>query len=162
MSDEFEKSKVELKIFREFAERSGLPIVPNSIEKRCPPEPDLLCRFCDGESVAFELKELCSEALAPVISYLLKSGDQNSKYIRDSNPEDYILKKGLETQHVTKHPKEILFYTDGRIGTPPDVLILKMQDICSSISHEFRRVWFMGDPNVPCKCVYSVVDSSEP
>ena len=158
MSNEFEKSKLELKIFREFAERSGLPIVPDSIEKRFPPEPDLLCHFNDGESVAFELKELCSETLAPEISYLLKSGDQEPKYIRDSNPEDYILKKALETQYVTKYPKEILFYTDGRIGTPPDVLIFKMQDICSSISHEFRRVWFMGCSNEPCKCVYPVAD----
>lgn len=41
-----------------FAEYVALPIVPDSIESRPPPEPDILCRMQSGETTAFELGEL--------------------------------------------------------------------------------------------------------
>jgi hypothetical protein len=36
-----------------------LPVVSESIQKRDPPEPDILCRLEDGNHLAFELVEIC-------------------------------------------------------------------------------------------------------
>jgi hypothetical protein len=48
----------ELPIFHLFASACGVPIDPNSVEKRIPPEPDILCNVVGGGSVAFEMVEL--------------------------------------------------------------------------------------------------------
>jgi len=50
----------ELEAFRFFVEKTALAIIPDSIEERRPPEPDILCRLADGSDVAFELVEICS------------------------------------------------------------------------------------------------------
>ena len=49
------------KSFRVFRESSACrsPVVPESIEKRHPPEPDILCSLSDDSRVAFELVEVC-------------------------------------------------------------------------------------------------------
>lgn len=52
------------KIFIRFAEVCGLAVQPDSIEKREPPEPDILCKI-EGEGfVAFEMVELIDPDLA--------------------------------------------------------------------------------------------------
>jgi hypothetical protein len=48
----------ELNAFRVFLLRSRMPVVSDSIKKRDPPEPDILCRLDDGNYVAFELVEI--------------------------------------------------------------------------------------------------------
>src|SRR5205085_1018306 len=48
----------ELPIFRLFASVCGLLIEPGSIEKRAPPEPDILCVVTGEGPVAFEMVEL--------------------------------------------------------------------------------------------------------
>lgn len=53
------RDEEEVKVFRSFCERSHIGIVPDSIEKRSPPEPDILCRLEDGGTLAFELVEVC-------------------------------------------------------------------------------------------------------
>jgi hypothetical protein len=50
----------EIQVFRVFSERSRLGIVQKSIEKRPPPEPDILCCLENGEEIAFELVEVCN------------------------------------------------------------------------------------------------------
>ena len=129
----------ELDVFSEFSKRSPLNVDEGSIEKRCPPEPDILCRLGDGERVAFELKELCSENIARASSHLLKTGHEQPKYIRDGDSEDYVLKETLGKRYVTEHPIELLFYTDGRIVTPADILISKARECYGNHSHTFRR-----------------------
>ena len=59
MSDQAE---TELSVFEYFANHptSELGIVTGSVEKRLPPEPDLRCRLTAGETVAFELIEICN------------------------------------------------------------------------------------------------------
>lgn len=52
----------ELTIFLEFAAVCPLGITRDSIEKRDPPEPDILCRIRDGSALAFELVELVDRA----------------------------------------------------------------------------------------------------
>jgi hypothetical protein len=49
----------EIDAFRDFLEHSNLAVVPGSIEKRNPPEPDILCRLTDNCQLAFELVEIC-------------------------------------------------------------------------------------------------------
>jgi hypothetical protein len=53
------RDEEELRVFRSFCIRSHIGIVPGSIEKRSPPEPDILCRLEDGTTLAFELVEVC-------------------------------------------------------------------------------------------------------
>ncbi len=50
----------ELEAFQRFIVAADLPVIPGSIEKRPPPEPDIRCRFQDGSAVAFELVEICN------------------------------------------------------------------------------------------------------
>jgi hypothetical protein len=50
----------ELTAFNFFAEVAGLRIVNSSVQRRPPPEPDLLCQLSSGEYVAFEVTEACS------------------------------------------------------------------------------------------------------
>jgi len=49
----------ELWVFQQAAKRIGLPVIAESIAKRDPPEPDILCRLDDGTSLAVELAEIC-------------------------------------------------------------------------------------------------------
>jgi|SRR5215831_5028709 len=53
-------AKNELRIFRLFAPACPLAIEDNSIEKREPPEPDILCRIPTGQ-LAFEMGEIVDE-----------------------------------------------------------------------------------------------------
>ena len=160
MSHELRKAQLELGIFHEFAERSGLPIALDSIENRRPPAPDIFCRFGNGDGVAFELKQLCEAWMAKTTDYLLKSGDVTPQFHWGENPTERILRKTLNKQYVAKYPIELIAYTDGMIIMPPDVLMLDIQDLCNSIFHRFRRVWFMGGGGAdePCRCVYSTED----
>lgn len=120
MSTEHEKSVRELEIFALFALLAPIEIVPDSAIKRTPPEPDLLCRTLDGETVAFELVELCDPQLAQAFTYPMASGND---YIRTSDPSGFIIQKKLTRNYITEHPVELLCYTDGRIGTPADIII---------------------------------------
>jgi hypothetical protein len=63
-----DQSEAELNIFRRFAGMAGLPIVQQSVVKRPPPEPDVLCRTNDGEQIAFELVEICNPANARLMA----------------------------------------------------------------------------------------------
>jgi hypothetical protein len=48
----------EQKIFLDFAQACGLAIQLDSIEKRKPPEPDILCQIDRERAVIFEMVEL--------------------------------------------------------------------------------------------------------
>ena len=52
----------ELAVFREFAVVCPLGIERGSIQKRDPPEADILCRIADGSALAFEMVELVDQA----------------------------------------------------------------------------------------------------
>ena len=57
---DLEQLEEELLVFRHFVQVARLPVIPESIEKRYPPEPDVHCRLSHGEQVAFELVEICN------------------------------------------------------------------------------------------------------
>lgn len=52
----------ELAVFQDFAVVCPLGIERGSIEKRDPPEADILCRIADGSALAFEMVELVDQA----------------------------------------------------------------------------------------------------
>jgi hypothetical protein len=55
------QSELELSVFRKFATISEMGIITESIEKREPDEPDILCKSRNNEYVAFELVRLVAE-----------------------------------------------------------------------------------------------------
>lgn len=61
---EKEKSEREKKIFRLFAKVCPLSILPESITKADPPNPDILCEVEGGKQIAFELGEIIDESFA--------------------------------------------------------------------------------------------------
>lgn len=70
MASEREKGEAEVALFPRFLEALGLPIDRSSIEKRAPPEPDILCAHQTEGKIAFELVELCDPRLAKSIAEL--------------------------------------------------------------------------------------------
>jgi hypothetical protein len=60
------QSQEELKIFRSFAKHYPCKIRTDSIKKRKPPEPDILCELINGNKIAFELVECLDENIAKV------------------------------------------------------------------------------------------------
>lgn len=58
------QAKNELRVFKEFAKVCPYPINFGSIEKRKPPEPDILCKLLDGSSLTFEVSECIDERIA--------------------------------------------------------------------------------------------------
>ena len=78
----------ELTIFRDFAAVCPLAIERDSIEKRDPPEADILCRIADGSALAFEMVELVDQAH---IAKPLSDQDQLMDTLREAAkalPED--------------------------------------------------------------------------
>jgi hypothetical protein len=64
MADRDRHGLREQKIFLDFAKACGLAIQLDSIEKRAPPEPDILCQIEREGAVAFEMVELIDQGLA--------------------------------------------------------------------------------------------------
>ena len=158
MSDNSEKAQRELRVFNEFVDCSDLVVVPKSIENRGPPEPDILCEVRDEGHVAFELKELCDPSIAQICSDLVRENSEESKYVRSANPVGNMSKKARTKQYESDFPVELLFYTDGRIICPPDTVIPTIRRAFDNNRHQFRRVWFMGQPDETCECVFQASD----
>ncbi len=59
-----DKDRREIEVCKKFAPHFPLPIAMNSIQKRKPAEPDILCCLEDGTKIAFELVEIIDESLA--------------------------------------------------------------------------------------------------
>ena len=155
MPDRNEKAQRERKVFEEFAERSDPSIVRNSIQSRDSPEPDILCEISGEGPVAFELKELCDPTFAEFLNYLKKRDNPEGKVLRlDSSAH---LRESLEhvrgKSYTSNYRIELLFYTAGRYGFPPNVIIPTIESVFTAESHCFKRVWFMSEPDETCECV---------
>ena len=147
MSSEADKAQVELRVFADFIALARVPIQLASVEKRAPPEPDLLCRHETEGKVAFELVELCDPNLARALANpRLDAG--GVEYIRTSDPSWSIVLKKLRKKYETDYPVELLCYTDGRIITPPDVIRPTLEPLLGSYRHTFSRAWLMSEGEV--------------
>jgi hypothetical protein len=142
MASEGEKGKAEVAIFLRFLEASEFPIDRSSIEKRTPPEPDILCTHRIEGKIAFELVELCDPRLAKAIAEL------NDSYLRTSDPSALIISKKLRKKYQTNAPIELLCYTAGRIVTPDNVILPTIKPYLRSWRHTFRRAWLLGQKGI--------------
>lgn len=147
MSSEAQKSEVELRVFADFVRLTGLPINLASLEKRLPPEPDLLCLHNHEGKIAFELVELCDPNLARALASLRPNSD-GVESISTSDPSWAIVLKKLRKKYQTQSPVELLCYTDGRIITPPDVIRPTLEPLLGSYRHTFARAWLMSEGKV--------------
>jgi hypothetical protein len=138
MTTEHTKGEIEVGIFQKFLGASLLPIEMVTVEKRNPPEPDILCSHKSEGEIAFELVEMCDPRLAKAIA---KASDE---YLRTSDPSAHIISKKLRKKYKTNAPIELLCYTNGRIITPDDVILLKIKPYLRSWRHVFRRAWLLG------------------
>ena len=142
---EAEKAAREIRVFREFVERSGLPIDPTTVQNRPPPEPDIRCVVAGEGSVAFELVELCNPDLAKDIGDQTKRGTR-AKFLMLDDPGPAALRRKLSNVYPTDAPIELVCYT-GRTAVPDDLSLITLRDTMDNHqgTHPFRRVWFLGE-----------------
>lgn len=138
MASEQAKGETEYEVFMRFLEVSQMPIDWNSVEKRSPPEPDILCTHQSEGAVAFELVEMCDPRISRSIA---KASDG---YLRTSDPSASIVSKKLRKKYRTDAPIELLCYTAGRIVTPDNVIFPTIKPYLKSWRHTFRRAWLLG------------------
>jgi hypothetical protein len=143
MSSEADKAQVEFRVFAEFIALARLPIRMESVKKRLPPEPDLLCCHEREGKVAFELVELCDSNLARALSDPRPSAG-GVEYVRTSDPSWAIVLKKLRTKYDTNYPIELLCYTNGRIITPSNVIRPTLETLLGSYRHTFCKAWLMS------------------
>jgi hypothetical protein len=134
-------NEIEVPIFKEFVSHSNLPIILDSIEKRTPPEPDILCKNHSGETVAFELVEICDRNMASVMA---RPEKENISYIRTSDPSLEIIQKKLKKKYETQFPINLLCYTHGRVVSPDSFIIEVITPFFDEIEHQFKQAWLYG------------------
>jgi hypothetical protein len=78
-----QQSRNELRVFKRFAEVCPYSINFDSIEKRNPSEPDILCKLSDGRTIAFEIVECIDSSLSRSISNSCKLGSAFYKMIEE-------------------------------------------------------------------------------
>jgi hypothetical protein len=142
MASELVKGETEVAVFLRFLEASHLPIYRKSVEKRFPPEPDILCTHQSEGAVAFELVEMCDSRLA---SSIAKASDG---YLRTSDPSPNIISKKLRKKYETAVPIELLCYTAGRVITPDNVILSTITPYLRTWRHTFSKAWLLGRKGV--------------
>ena len=142
MASEEEKGKVEISIFKRFAQAAQLNC--ESVEKQLPEEgkPDLKC-IINGEVVFFELTEACSEDVARAIANVRNVDDPAYTRVKDYTSETF--KKKINKRYAVKEPVELLIYNIGRTVLSDDVLIDNIRAISEKNKGQFRKIWYFGE-----------------
>ena len=81
-------------MFRQFLSAIGITELAGALEKRQPPEPDLLLRHPDGSKVAYELVELLDETHARMIGLLLGTKTALRAHFENLPPDRRALFEG--------------------------------------------------------------------
>lgn len=143
MHDSVQKSEAEVEVFREFVIRSKLPIDLDSIEKRYPPEPDILCRHVTDGAIAFELVELCDPDVAKTFN---RRAPPPVDVMWLGGPDLEKIRRKFRNKYETAAPIELLCYTRGRLALPDSILIPTIEhEVNFSAQSNFRCVWYMGE-----------------
>jgi hypothetical protein len=148
MSSEASKGIREATIFERFLAESDHHWIamPFLVEKREPPEPDILCHFSDEGPIAFELVELADTDIIPVTQRILRSESLQPECIHSQSDCRRILSDKISRHYATPHPIELLCYTDGCTISLDEVLKADIEFVIrDGSSHPFRRIWLMGD-----------------
>jgi len=142
MSAEVKKAAREARVFQAFIDMARLPISPQSVESRRPPEPDILCCHRDEGRVAFELVEICDPAIACKTRGMTWSGVE---YIRGSDPTRRILEDKVNKRYEAKYPIELLCYTAGSVVSPDAQILEGIRQAIVANTGQFRRIWLFAD-----------------
>ena len=146
MSTELQKAVVELAVFREFISKAGISVVPESVSKPgTQSEPDIFCKWSNGEQVAYELVEICSSDIAATLSKLKNGG---STSFVTSDPTEKTVRQKLHKSYRTSLPIELLCYTNGRTVSPDDLIFCEAQRWANAVDSPFRKVWLLGEKGV--------------
>lgn len=140
MRNEINKGVVEIELFRRFVDAAELPIDLSSIEKRDPPEPDILCQHLKDGPIHFELVELCD----PNIAHIYGDPVTGVNVMWTANPTRRLLTQKTKKSYICHSPLELLCYTAGRIGIPDDTILPTIVHELKEYQGLFRRVWFYG------------------
>lgn len=141
MSAEAEKAARERRVFQESIDKSGLPISPQSVESRRPPEPDILCCHRDEGRIAFELAEICDSAIARKTRGRIRN---EVEYVRGSDPSRRIVKDKLKKIYKTEHPIELLCYNAGSVISPDEQILEGIRRAIDKSKGQLQRIWLLG------------------
>lgn len=140
MRREDEKFEFEKAALKRLIDARGLSIDVESIEKRYPPEPDLLCHHQTEGMIAFELVEICN----PDIAQILADPREGVQVLWTENEVKRIINAKLGKTYKTPHPIELICYLEGRSGIPDSCTLPTIQLFTEAKPHPFRRVWLLG------------------
>jgi len=83
-----DQDKMELKTFKIFVKHYPYKISMNSIEKREPPEPDILCELINGKKIAFELVQCLDKKIVKTIMDATTLKKQTDLLIQNLSEKD--------------------------------------------------------------------------
>ena len=132
----------EIEVFRGFADVSGLSIKLDSISKRDPPEPDILCKLDPDDPVAFEMVRIIDEedfGRPHGIQYNLMDA------LRDG-----FRNLSEETRHSLKEPLGSALIS---VGFPRDESLQKQRNLVPSVLEALDELGadFEGEHELPAK-----------
>ena len=146
MGSEADKAEIELAVFREFVQHSGLAVDSDSTRKPGEAsEPDIFCTLLNEGQVAFELVEICASDIAAAISRIRSGG---TTVLATSDPTTAIIRQKLHKTYKTHLPIELLCYTNARVISPDDQIVENLRQWAGSVEGPFRRVWLLGEKGV--------------
>ena len=108
--------------------------------------------------MAFELKECYDPKLKKYISDSQYRPNGEVRFMRSGGMPNNFLEETKNKSYESAFSIELLFYTDGAIVSHPDVIIPEIKEYFNNSSHQFRRIWFMGQPDETCECILSLVE----
>jgi len=143
MNREEQKEIYEKEVFLSFVKMANLDIDINSIKKgnENNKEPDILCKFNNGNWVGYELGRLTDSRLRETIN---SREPKNGEYIRTRDRSNDITKNKLSKKYSEQYPTELLLYRENPMITPDNVIITTIKPTCES-NHNYHKIWFMGD-----------------
>ncbi|MCW5603650.1 MAG: hypothetical protein KIT18_03765 [Burkholderiales bacterium] len=138
----------EQEIFSRFIKRLRTENHWLSICSRPQGEPDLLCVHAKNGPIAFELVSLTDPKIAEIQA--AGSNAIETAFVTSDPSERIILRKLQRSYKTTANHIELLIYTDGQIITPDDVIIPTVLPLFDAITHQFKKIWFMGESDPEC------------
>ena len=141
MTSQEEKKATELLVAQQFLkEQHSSDFDQLIIENREPPEPDILCTYPSGETIAYELCEICSEDIA-------RAEHKNHELPHDIKPSEpaRLLTRKLSKPYQTPHTIELLLYV-GRTMLSERVILDECNTVLENAEDvQFRKIWLWGD-----------------
>lgn len=144
-SIEAEKRKKEMRVFRDFLNKTKLGIDSDSIRSGDPEnrEPDIMVEAQSGSWIGYELTELCDSGLAEAVSGM------HSAAIWTDDPSARILDNKLSKSYLDGVDVNLLIYWDGRTITPDDVAIPTLKNELRGYNgSSFKEIWYLGEESV--------------